>query len=623
MNSFKNNNILDYEIYFNEAGSCQMEGIISLYNYINGFLVSILFIVTTSLFVITSTHISAERHIKQIKEEEDLFELVNWMRFLQKWTHSTNLELIWTVIPTIILLAIAVPSFILLYSLDEIVDTQCVVRIVAYQWYWKYEYPALDSSSEDVLSLSYLSYMLPIDDLTEENNLRLLEVDSPLILPINVNSKLIITSKDVIHSFAIPSLGIKMDAVPGRLNQVTAHIFKPGVYYGQCSELCGVNHAFMPIVINAVHFSTFDSFLFHGSTNSTFTPSFPGKESDPHIENYSSENEFKITLNFLEAYLNYVKAANQLEIQNTCMALYDVVNQRNAIFKKALTLADAYELVGSVPGGECTGCVDSQKNLLKRSELLKSMVLKIYLLEHRNMYFNEDIIIAEAALGHFGGLVRQALSNPFIDYALLSIETPLNVYVTFTLTFLGYSYPEESVFNVKKLYVYGTFFQPSDFESEVVKPILFDIDNVEKFLKNKYCYEPQSIPFYLYTLLQTDSSAVYEASLPEFFYFSYDLNIKPEEESDYSASKVKELKESFQPLFEGEQKPFTCFDQVPVTFEEMLPLIVAYLPLYELILDIHDSETVEPLVFTGQFFDFLLDLFYAEPKIKLKVEEYN
>lgn len=183
------------------------------------------------------------------------------MKFLQKWTHSTILELIWTIIPTIILIAIAIPSFILLYSLDEIVDTQCVVKIIAYQWYWKYEYPVYDIQADDVINFSYLSYMLPLENLTKENNLRLLEVDTPLVLPINVNSKLVITAKDVIHSFAVPALGIKMDAVPGRLNQVTVHIFKPGVYYGQCSELCGVNHAFMPIVVNAVHFNTFESFL--------------------------------------------------------------------------------------------------------------------------------------------------------------------------------------------------------------------------------------------------------------------------------------------------------------------------------------------------------------------------
>jgi len=259
--NFKHNITSDFQMFFPQAGSCQMEGIVALYNYIMTYLVGILFVVTGALVFIIIVHLHGQRHINQFRNEKNLDELIYWIKYLQKWTHSTILELVWTIIPTIILIAIAVPSFILLYSLDEIVDTQCVVKIIAYQWYWRYEYPVLDPLTEDIFTFSYLSYMLPLDDLTEEDNLRLLEVDTPLVLPINVNAKLIITSKDVIHSFAVPALGIKMDAVPGRLNQVTVHIFKPGVYYGQCSELCGVNHAFMPIVINAVDFVTFESFL--------------------------------------------------------------------------------------------------------------------------------------------------------------------------------------------------------------------------------------------------------------------------------------------------------------------------------------------------------------------------
>lgn len=238
-----------------------MEGIVSLYNYITAYLVAILFTVTTALVFIIFTHLHGRRHINQFKTEKDINELIAWTRYLQKWTHSTGLELVWTIIPTIILIAIAIPSFILLYSLDEIVDTQCVIKIIAYQWYWKFEYPVINLITDDVVNFSYLSYMLPLEDLTEEDNLRLLEVDTPMVLPINVNAKLVITSKDVIHSFAVPALGIKMDAIPGRLNQVTLHAFKPGTYYGQCSELCGVNHAFMPIVINAIEFPTYERFL--------------------------------------------------------------------------------------------------------------------------------------------------------------------------------------------------------------------------------------------------------------------------------------------------------------------------------------------------------------------------
>lgn len=258
---YTHNILSDLQMFFHQAGSCQMEGITALYNYIMSFLTGILCVVTSALVIIIFFHLHGRRHIYQYKMEKNLDLLIEWLKYIQKWTHSTTLELVWTIIPTTILIAIAIPSFILLYSLDEIVDTQTVVKITAFQWYWKYEYPVISPYTEDTINFSYLSYMLSTEDLTKENSLRLLEVDMPLVLPTNVNVKLIITSKDVIHSFAIPALGIKMDAVPGRLNQVTVHIYKPGIYFGQCSELCGVNHAFMPIALHAVDFNTFEQFL--------------------------------------------------------------------------------------------------------------------------------------------------------------------------------------------------------------------------------------------------------------------------------------------------------------------------------------------------------------------------
>lgn len=261
---YTHNILSDLQMFFHQAGSCQMEGITALYNYIMSFLTGILCVVTTALVIIIFFHIHGQRHIYQYKTEKNLDLLIEWLKYVQRWTHSTTLELVWTIIPTAILIAIAIPSFILLYSLDEIVDTQTVIKITAFQWYWKYEYPVISPYTTDTVNFSYLSYMLPTEDLTEENSLRLLEVDMPLVVPTNVNVKLIITSKDVIHSFAVPALGIKMDAVPGRLNQVTVHIYKPGIYFGQCSELCGVNHAFMPIALHAVDFNTFESFLLKG-----------------------------------------------------------------------------------------------------------------------------------------------------------------------------------------------------------------------------------------------------------------------------------------------------------------------------------------------------------------------
>lgn len=246
--------------FFIAPGSCQMEGITGLYNYISGYLSGILSFVTVLLLLVIIFHLDGYRHIKQFfKETKEDF--INWMRYVRSWTHSTALELVWTIIPTAILVAIGIPSFILLYSLDEIVDCQVVVKIIAYQWYWKYEYPVNFHEDFDVLNVEVLSYMRPNTDLTDYLPLRLLEVDMPLVLPHSVNVKLIITSKDVLHSFAVPALGIKMDAVPGRLNQVTVFITQPGVYYGQCSELCGVNHAFMPITIHAISFELYEQFL--------------------------------------------------------------------------------------------------------------------------------------------------------------------------------------------------------------------------------------------------------------------------------------------------------------------------------------------------------------------------
>lgn len=161
-------------------------------------------------------------------------------------THGTAIEIIWTVIRGIILIIIALPSFKLLYLIDEIGSSEITVKVIGKQWYWVYEY----SDYEEDKSIE--SYMIPTEELSI-GQLRLLEVDNRLVLPIRKNIRLIVTAGDVIHSFAVPSLGIKMDAIPGRLNGVGTIIEKEGVYYGNCSELCGVNHYGMPIVIEAVN----------------------------------------------------------------------------------------------------------------------------------------------------------------------------------------------------------------------------------------------------------------------------------------------------------------------------------------------------------------------------------
>ena len=161
-----------------------------------------------------------------------------------------TLEIVWTVVPAIILIGIALPSMQLLYLMDETVDPSLTIKIIGHQWFWEYEYPDQEPP------VIYESYMVPAGEL-EPGQLRLLEVDHRLIVPVDAHIRILVTSDDVLHSFAVPALGIKIDAVPGRLNQVGLLIKRPGVFYGQCSELCGANHSFMPIVIEAVSSNKF------------------------------------------------------------------------------------------------------------------------------------------------------------------------------------------------------------------------------------------------------------------------------------------------------------------------------------------------------------------------------
>lgn len=163
------------------------------------------------------------------------------------FSHHTLLEKIWTYVPAIILVLIAAPSFSLLYSIDALVEPKITIKVIGHQWYWSYETTNMLTAEE----VNFDSYMVAEDEL-KLGGLRLLEVDNRLSLPVRINIRLIITAVDVLHSWTVPAFGLKMDAVPGRLNQASLHINRPGVYYGQCSELCGVNHSFMPIVVNAV-----------------------------------------------------------------------------------------------------------------------------------------------------------------------------------------------------------------------------------------------------------------------------------------------------------------------------------------------------------------------------------
>lgn len=167
----------------------------------------------------------------------------------QNFTHGETIEIIWTVTPSLILMLIGVPSFTLLYSMDEVIDPSITIKAIGHQWYWTYEYS--DYISSDNESIVFDSYMIPTDDL-EPGGLRLLEVDNRVVLPINTHIRILVTAADVLHCWAVPSLGVKIDATPGRLNQLSVFIKREGLFYGQCSEICGINHAFMPICVEAV-----------------------------------------------------------------------------------------------------------------------------------------------------------------------------------------------------------------------------------------------------------------------------------------------------------------------------------------------------------------------------------
>lgn len=171
-------------------------------------------------------------------------------REASQFTHSTPLEVVWTITPALLLLLIAGPSFALLYSIDEVIAPHISLKVIGHQWYWSYEYSDYEEPTSGE-SIKFDSYMVAEDDLSL-GGLRLLEVDHRVKLPTNVHIRVLVSAADVLHSWAVPSLGIKIDACPGRLNQVSLFLIRKGVFYGQCSEICGVNHAFIPIVVESI-----------------------------------------------------------------------------------------------------------------------------------------------------------------------------------------------------------------------------------------------------------------------------------------------------------------------------------------------------------------------------------
>lgn len=221
-----------YQLGFQDAASPVMEGIINFHNYV---MIYLTFIVVGTYWLLT-TIIMEFRKDKRVISHKYL-------------THGTTIEIIWTITPAIILVFIAFPSFKLIYLMDEVIDPAITLKVIGHQWYWSYEYS--DYADQDGSSIQFDSYMIPTEEL-EVGQFRLLEVDEKVLVPVNTHVRVIVTSADVIHSWCVPSLGIKTDAIPGRLNQTGFLANREGIFYGQCSEICGANHAFMPIVVEAV-----------------------------------------------------------------------------------------------------------------------------------------------------------------------------------------------------------------------------------------------------------------------------------------------------------------------------------------------------------------------------------
>nr|YP_010328108.1 cytochrome c oxidase subunit II [Bactrocera frauenfeldi]QKY75505.1 cytochrome c oxidase subunit II [Bactrocera albistrigata]UJH19360.1 cytochrome c oxidase subunit 2 [Bactrocera frauenfeldi]WCB98998.1 cytochrome c oxidase subunit 2 [Bactrocera frauenfeldi] len=171
--------------------------------------------------------------------------------------HGQTIEMIWTILPAIVLLFIALPSLRLLYLLDEINEPSVTLKAIGHQWYWSYEY-------SDFMNVEFDSYMIPTNELATDG-FRLLDVDNRVVLPMNSQIRILVTAADVIHSWTVPALGVKVDGTPGRLNQTNFLMNRPGLFYGQCSEICGANHSFMPIVIESLPVNHFIKWV----TNST------------------------------------------------------------------------------------------------------------------------------------------------------------------------------------------------------------------------------------------------------------------------------------------------------------------------------------------------------------------
>lgn len=226
---------IPWAIGFQQSASPIMARITALSTLLNGIIVGVVVLVTVLLaFVIW--RFNARRNPTPAA-----------------WTHNTRLELAWTAIPAAILIMVAIPSFRLLYYMDRTQAAEMTLKVTAHQWYWSYDYPDQGNVHFDALIVA--------DEDLKPGQPRLLTTDHPVVLPVGVPVRIQVTSEDVIHSWAVPAFGIKTDAIPGRLNETWVRVDAPGTYYGQCSQLCGVNHGFMPIMVRAVPKEQFHAWL--------------------------------------------------------------------------------------------------------------------------------------------------------------------------------------------------------------------------------------------------------------------------------------------------------------------------------------------------------------------------
>ena len=228
---------------FRPAATPTMEKVVAFHNFLNPIIIVIaLFVIVLMAYIIV--RFSAKNNPKPTKT-----------------THNTTLEILWTVIPTIILIVIAIPSFRLLYYSHYNPNTEMTLKAIGNQWYWTYEYSDEGFSFDSNILCSTQEECDELSKETGKKYVRLLDVDEPIVLPVNKKIKVITTATDVIHSFSVPAFGIKIDGVPGRAQDTWFEILKEGTYYGQCSELCGMLHGYMPIVVKAVSESEFNEWV--------------------------------------------------------------------------------------------------------------------------------------------------------------------------------------------------------------------------------------------------------------------------------------------------------------------------------------------------------------------------